>query len=420
VFWCFVAIIVVLLRHVWFFGCILKMQKNMNLIANVCRFALKDDPSKDVIKAIIKLKDAFLKEGLEVESRALAGLIDKSNNKTTNELGGKKILWSKSKLMEGGALTPSTPLPVDKENGTPLVEASFPQELSDFERYHYFDDDVTNAINGIIKEWNYAEELQKNGIKPSYNYLFFGLPGTGKTELAKYLAFKLNLPLLTARLDSLLSSFLGTSARNISTLFDFADKFNCILLLDEFDAIAKYRDDNKEVGEIKRVVNTLLQRLDKRQGKGIVVATTNHEKLLDPAVWRRFQNKIMIPTPSVTVRGKIISSYLSPLILNESEKDFLSLVLDGFTPADIKNCIEFIKRFTIINRDESVDLYRAIKSYFFVNANHNNELVVSMLSGSEQQLAEILVNKIGYSIQDVSNLVGKHKSTVSRWLKGQS
>lgn len=389
----------------------------MNLIANICRFALKENPSKDVIKATIKLKDALLKEGLEVESRALSALIDKSNDKIKNELQGKKIVWSKSTLMEGGSLTPSTPLPVDKENGTPLIEVAFPQDFSDFEQYHHFDIDVTNAINGIIKEWNYAEKLKENGIKPSYNCLFFGLPGTGKTELAKYLAFKLNLPLLTARLDSLLSSFLGTSARNISNLFDFADKYNCILLLDEFDAIAKYRDDSKEVGEIKRVVNTLLQRLDKRQSKGIVVATTNHEKLLDPAVWRRFQNKIMIPSPSEEIRKKIISSYLSPLVLNESEKDFLSLVLEGFTPADIKNCIEFIKRFTIINNNESVDLYRSIKSYFFVNANHNNELVISMLSGSEQQLAEILVNKIGYSIQDVSNLVGKHKSTVSRWLK---
>lgn len=393
------------------------MQRHMNLIANICRSALKESPSKDVIKATIKLKDALLKDGLEVESRALSALIDKTIDKT-NDIQGKKIVWSKANSMKGGLLTPSTSLPVDKENGTPLVEVTFPQEFSNFEKYHHFDKDVTEAINGIIKEWNYSEKLKESGLNPSYNCLFFGIPGTGKTELAKYLAFKLDLPLLTARLDSLLSSFLGTSARNISTLFDFADKYNCILLLDEFDAIAKYRDDSKEVGEIKRVVNTLLQRLDKRQTKGIVVATTNHEKLLDPAVWRRFQNKIWIPTPSEEVRKKIISSYLSPLTLNDYENNFLSLVLEGFTPADIKNCIEFIKRFTIINNNESVDLYRAIKSYFFINANNNNELVKGMLGGSEQQFAEILVNKVGYSIQDVSNLIGKHKSTVSRWLKG--
>ena len=85
---------------------------------------------------------------------------------------------------------------------------------------------------------------------------------------------------------------------------------------------------------------------------------------------------------------------------------------------NIQNITDLYEKLKIVlNNNESVDLYRSIKSYFFVNANHNNELVISMLSGSEQQLAEILVNKIGYSIQDVSNLVGKHKSTVSRWLK---
>lgn len=82
---------------------------------------------------------------------------------------------------------------------------------------------------------------------------------------------------MSARLDSLLSSYLGTSSRNIASLFDFVEKYNCVLLLDEFDAIAKYRDDSKEVGEIKRVVNTLLQCLDRRKEQGVVVATTNHE-----------------------------------------------------------------------------------------------------------------------------------------------
>lgn len=348
----------------------------------------------------------------------MSSLVDSAESGNTSTLNRKEIVWSKSSFSEGGVLTPSTPLPVDKDNGTPLAEVSFPSEFNDFEKYHFFNSDVTDAISGIVKEWKYSEKLKENGISPSYNCLFFGLPGTGKTELAKYLSYKLGLPLVTARLDALLSSYLGTSARNISTLFDFADRYQCVLLLDEFDAIAKYRDDNKEVGEIKRVVNTLLQRLDLRQNRGVVIATTNHERLLDPAVWRRFQNRIMISVPTIEIRRKIISSYLKPVEINEYEQDFLNLVLDGATPSEIRNCVNFIKRFRVVNEHEDIGLFKIIKAYFVVNANNQTELSISMSDDNEHKLAALLVNRYGYAIQDVSNLIGKHKSTVSRWLKG--
>ncbi|MFA0496865.1 AAA family ATPase, partial [Vibrio sp. 10N.222.54.B11] len=355
----------------------------MNLIANLCRFALKDNPSQDVIKATLKLRDAIKKEGLEVEARAISALIDKATVSKTVGLESKRISWSKSSPSEAGMLTRSTPLPVDKETGTPLVEVTFPIDLEEFDRLHAFNADITQAIDGITSEWEFAEKLRKNGVQPSYSCLFFGKPGTGKTELAKYLAAKLSLPLVSARLDSLLSSYLGTSSRNIATLFEFVEKYNCVLLLDEFDAIAKYRDDSKEVGEIKRVVNTLLQCLDRRKEQGIVVATTNHESLLDPAVWRRFQNKIRVVVPNSETRIKVIKAYLSPMKLEESQFDFLNLILKDFSPADIKNCIEFIKRFTIINESNSVDLYKSIRSYFFINANFTNEIVDTLINEDE-------------------------------------
>lgn len=394
------------------------MLKHMNLIANLCRFALKDNPSQDVIKATLKLRDAIKKEGLEVEARAISALIDKATVSKTVGLESKRISWSKSSPSEAGMLTRSTPLPVDKETGTPLVEVTFPIDLKEFDRLHAFNADITQAIDGITAEWEFAEKLRKNGVQPSYSCLFFGKPGTGKTELAKYLAAKLSLPLVSARLDSLLSSYLGTSSRNIATLFEFVDKYNCVLLLDEFDAIAKYRDDSKEVGEIKRVVNTLLQCLDRRKEQGIVVATTNHESLLDPAVWRRFQNKIRVVVPNSETRIKVVKAYLSPMKLEESQLAFLNLILKDFSPADIKNCIEFIKRFTIINESNSVDLYKSIRSYFFINANFTNEIVDTLINEDEKELAKLLRNEINYSNRELSELFGKNKSTISRWMKG--
>ncbi|EGU48649.1 AAA family ATPase protein, partial [Vibrio ichthyoenteri ATCC 700023] len=299
-----------------------------------------------------------------------------------------------------------------------LVEVTFPIDIKEFERLHTFDLEIKNAIDGITTEWEFSEQLRSSGVQPSYSCLFFGKPGTGKTELAKYLAAKLGLPLVLARLDSLLSSYLGTSSRNIASLFEFVEKYDCVLLLDEFDAIAKYRDDSKEVGEIKRVVNTLLQCLDRRQEQGIVVATTNHENLLDPAVWRRFQNKICVKVPSSETRRKIIESYLQPMTLESGQLDFLNLVLDDFSPADIKNCIEFIKRFTIINQTNSVDLYRSVRSYFFINANVSNDIIDILINNDERELAKILHNKLNYTTKDLSELFGKNKSTISRWMKG--
>lgn len=109
-------------------------------------------------------------------------------------------------------------------------------------------------------------------------------PGCGKTSAARYLASELKLPLITAWHDTLISSLLGNTAKNIHHIFEYAKKQPCILFLDEFDAIAKARDDAHEMGELKRVVNSLLQNIDDFLQEGILIAATNHAKMLDTAV----------------------------------------------------------------------------------------------------------------------------------------
>lgn len=143
--------------------------------------------------------------------------------------------------------------------------------------------------------------------------LIYGPPGTGKTRLALWIAAQLDLPVVSARIDGLVSSFLGTTARNIGNLFAFANRYRCLLLLDEFDAVAKLRDDPQEVGEIKRVVNALLQNLDMRHDVGITVGITNHQRLLDPAVWRRFEVQLEMPRPDFDVRLEIAKSFMPPI-----------------------------------------------------------------------------------------------------------
>ena len=101
----------------------------------------------------------------------------------------------------------------------------------------------------------------------------------------------------------------------------------CVLFLDEFDAIAKLRDDPQEVGEVKRIVNTLLQNLDGRDEIGFTIGVTNHEQLLDPAIWRRFDVQIEIPKPSELIIPSLLTRFLEPLKYSEAETSFLSWCL---------------------------------------------------------------------------------------------
>ena len=145
--------------------------------------------------------------------------------------------------------------------------------------------DTVNEFLSIAKSYAQADV---HGLTTSLSFLMYGPPGTGKSRLARYIAQELGLDLYVARLDGLISSFLGSTSKNIRALFDFAAKTPCVLFLDEFDAIAKLRGDSQELGELKRVVNSFIQNLDTLGNQSIVIAATNHQELLDSAIWRRF------------------------------------------------------------------------------------------------------------------------------------
>ena len=123
---------------------------------------------------------------------------------------------------------------------------------------------------------------------------------------AHAIAADLDLPILVIRLDTLLTSYLGNSAKNLRKTFESALSRPSILFLDEVDAVGKMRDDLQEVGEIKRLVNSLLQDLDGAKGRQIVIAATNHEHLLDIAIWRRFDVVVAFENPGTEEITQII------------------------------------------------------------------------------------------------------------------
>jgi AAA+ superfamily predicted ATPase len=152
----------------------------------------------------------------------------------------------------------------------------------------------------------------------------YGPPGTGKSRLARHIAQELGLDLYVARLDGLISSFLGSTAKNIRALFDFAAKTPCVLFLDEFDAIAKLRSDNQELGELKRVVNSFIQNLDTLGSQSIVVAATNHQELLDSAIWRRFSYRLALDFPIAELRRTMWTAFIGDLQFTEREIELRS------------------------------------------------------------------------------------------------
>ena len=159
---------------------------------------------------------------------------------------------------------------------------------------------VRQACSEIIEEQQRADLLRSHNLEPRNRVLLIGPPGNGKTCLAEGLAQALGVVLLTVRYEGVVGSFLGETAGRLNKLFDHVASRPCVLFFDEFDTLGKERGDVHDTGEIKRVVSSLLLQIDRLPSYVVVVAATNHQELLDRAVWRRFQLRIQLPRPTPT------------------------------------------------------------------------------------------------------------------------
>jgi hypothetical protein len=252
----------------------------------------------------------------------------------------------------------SRPVPVEKDNRFSLADKTFPCVEDEIV---FLSDQDQKIVSSFIAYINKKEKLERAGVPVNPTLLLYGAPGTGKSKLAASLAAALELPLVTARADALISSYLGSTSKNIRSLLEYAQSEPCVLFLDEFDAIAKARDDKNEIGELKRVVVSLLQNID-NLGDTILVAATNHVHLLDPAIGRRFHYKIELFPPQKQVRLKLFSSLLSDFPFEDGEVDSFVSFSEGMTGAEIEMATYDYLRYSIINEVEAdaVELQRRI------------------------------------------------------------
>lgn len=245
---------------------------------------------------------------------------------------------------------PDITVPIDVDSRTQLIRVD---EAPNLPHEPVYVSSVKKVLDQLIAERRNLSKLFDAHLEPTRTVLLTGPPGVGKTLATKWLAREMKLPLLTLDLSAVMSSYLGRTGSNVRNVLDYAKSIDCILLLDELDAIAKRRDDFGEIGELKRLVTVLLQQLDEWPSSGLLIAATNHSDLLDPAIWRRFEQLIDFPLPerdSVRVFLTQMFQDIAPEYANWAEALSISLAHQSFS--DIERMIKLARRATLLNETD--------------------------------------------------------------------
>lgn len=250
--------------------------------------------------------------------------------------------------------------------------------------------------------------------------LLYWPPGTWKTLFAYALAWELWLPVMHVWLDQLISSYLWETWKNIRKIFEDASKSNCVIFLDEFDAVAKHRDDTAELWELKRVVTVLLQYIDNLNANNILISATNHYHLLDSAIIRRFEYKINLWILDKTALIKLYAVYLKNHIVEAKDLKRLAEISEGMSWAVIRQVIDKALKKRILETDQDQEkvidyLVVEILLYQLKFLSDDQKKNKSQIADSIKEIQKITQNK--YTYKDFENITWIPDSTLNGRVK---
>lgn len=229
----------------------------------------------------------------------------------------------------------------------------------------YLEEPVQKSLDQLLAQWTNRERLAEEGLTPANTLLLSGPPGVGKTLLAHHVAARLKLPLATVDLAEIISSLLGGTGKNLRNAMAMARETDCVLLIDEFDAVGKRRDDSTDVGELKRIVNVVLMELDAWPADRMLIAATNHAHLLDSAVSRRFEMIIGIDHPGSLVRRNFVEALLQGTDSSGWVAMMMSDATSELSPAEIERVFRSARREALTS---DIPLDRALLERVLVSA----------------------------------------------------
>lgn len=304
--------------------------------------SIEGEPKDDLVLVARTIIDDERKKGHVRLAQRLTVILDRNMSAKSGITGELKKIFSAPLA-----------IPTDKRYKIPLATEIDRTKL----RHEMVLSPVVEAkISRIEKEYIARERLAHHGLSPRRRILLYGSPGCGKSMAAERIAWNVGLPFLKVKFEAVVSSYLGESASNLKSLFEAIESYPCVLLLDEFDFIAKARDGRQDVGEMHRVVNILLNVLEDYGGPGIVVATTNLEGAIDKALFRRFDDIIELEKPGVSEIEIILRSTLGSIQV-ASDIDWKNIAerMFGFSAALIVKIANDAAKLCVISGDRKLE-----------------------------------------------------------------
>jgi SpoVK/Ycf46/Vps4 family AAA+-type ATPase len=212
--------------------------------------------------------------------------------------------------------------------------------------------ELESRLRRVLLEQRQRSKLGEHGLKPRRKLLFVGPPGTGKTLTASVLAGELHLPLFTILLEGVITKFMGETASKLRVVFDAIKSDRGVYLFDEFDALGAKRAQLNDVGEIRRVLNSFLQLLEKDDSESVIIAATNHPDLLDKALFRRFDDVIQYALPEKSTSIRIIECKLASFKTTGMDWDAVAEAAAGLSQSDLVRASEEAAKNAILEGKE--------------------------------------------------------------------